>query len=110
MDVWQIPLTAKAAASVGERLKLLVLLHSLVGDNEAQVEVLHILLPAVIAAASANMVEETQVLKISASLIFPMHLAFHMNMHHYITFINGVGIITIQFRANECGSQLFSIR
>lgn len=65
MGALQNPLTAKTAASVGERLKLLVLLHSLVRGNEAQVEVLHILLPTIIAAASANIVEESQVCEIS---------------------------------------------
>ena len=69
MNVFQIPLSTKVAASIGERLKLLVLLHSLVGGNEAQIEVLHVLLPAVIAAASANMVEETQVFETSMSFI-----------------------------------------
>ena len=47
-------MTAAAAGLVGEALKLLVFLHSLVDGEEAQLEVLHVLLPAIIAAASIN--------------------------------------------------------
>jgi len=50
----QDPVTAAGAGLVGEALKLLVLLHSLVDGEEAQLEVLHVLLPAIIAAASVN--------------------------------------------------------
>lgn len=50
----QGPVTAAGAGVVGEALKLLVLLHSLVDGEEAQLEVLHILLPAIIAAAFVN--------------------------------------------------------
>lgn len=58
---FQIPLTAKSAMSIGERLKVLVLLHSLVEGDEAQIEVLHILLPAMISAASAEFEPDSQV-------------------------------------------------
>ena len=83
INVFQIPLTTKAAASIGERLKLLVLLHSLVKGNEAQIEVLHVLLPVVIAAASANMVE-TQVFECllflsMLNLIFSSTSLFNVN-------------------------------
>lgn len=47
--------------SVGERLKLLVLFHSLVDGDQAQMEVLHILLPAMIAAASTESETYSQV-------------------------------------------------
>lgn len=53
-------MTSAAAGLVGEALKLLVLLHSLVDGEEAQLEVLHVLLPAIIAAASVD-VKENQV-------------------------------------------------
>ncbi|KAL2632357.1 hypothetical protein R1flu_017043 [Riccia fluitans] len=45
-------LSTTSAAAVGECLKLLILMHSLVEGDEAQLNVLHLLLPAVIAAAS----------------------------------------------------------
>ena len=82
VNVFQIPLSTKVAASIGERLKLLVLLHSLVGGNEAQIEVLHVLLPAVIAAASANMAEETQVFETSMSFIssYKCHIFKYFNI------------------------------
>eukprot|EP00250_Pteridium_aquilinum_P004108 c14345_g1_i1 orf=134-6829(+) len=57
----KIPLTAKAATSVGERLKLMVLLHSLVEGDEAQMEILHILLPAIISAASPDSKTDVQI-------------------------------------------------
>lgn len=60
-ELVKIPLTAKAAMSVGERLKLLVLLHSLVEGDEAQMEVLHILLPALISAASPEFEPDSQI-------------------------------------------------
>lgn len=47
-------MTVVAVGAVGEGLKLLVLLHSLVEGEKAQLEVLHVLLPAIISAASVN--------------------------------------------------------
>jgi anaerobic C4-dicarboxylate transporter len=46
--------------SCGRGLKLLVLLHSMVEGEEAQLDVMHVLLPVIIAAASVN-VRDNQV-------------------------------------------------
>ncbi len=53
-------MTAISAGAVGEGLKLLVLLHSMVEGEEAQLDVMHVLLPVIIAAASVN-VRDNQV-------------------------------------------------
>lgn len=57
----KVSLTAKVASAVGESLKLLVLLHSLVQGDEAQIEVLHVLLPAIISSASVDVNDESQI-------------------------------------------------
>jgi hypothetical protein len=56
----QASMTALSAGAVGEGLKLLVLLHSMVEGEEAQLDVMHVLLPVIIAAASVN-VRDNQV-------------------------------------------------
>ncbi|CAM6093367.1 unnamed protein product [Calypogeia fissa] len=50
----QKPLTTASAAAVAESLKLLILWHSLVEGDKAQQNVLHLLLPAMIGAATAE--------------------------------------------------------
>ncbi|XP_024396230.1 protein SWEETIE isoform X3 [Physcomitrium patens] len=69
-------MTSAAAGLVGEALKLLVLLHSLVDGEEAQLEVLHVLLPAIIAAASVDGKENQAALAlINAAVKLVTHLA-----------------------------------
>ncbi|GBG62555.1 hypothetical protein CBR_g31193 [Chara braunii] len=51
----QMPLTSSAAASIGEALKLFVLLHSLLDDPAGQLQVLYVLLPTIIVAAGPHL-------------------------------------------------------
>ncbi|KAI5062512.1 hypothetical protein GOP47_0023051 [Adiantum capillus-veneris] len=76
------PLTSKAAISIGERLKLVLLLHSLIEGDEQQTEAMQILLPAIICAASPDTQTDAQIaagLKVVAMKLVT-HLASQANL------------------------------
>ncbi|MCO5560613.1 hypothetical protein L7F22_014229 [Adiantum nelumboides] len=80
--VMKSPLTSKGAVSIGERLKLVLLLHSLVEGDEQHTEVMHILLPAIICAASPDTQTDLQIaagLKMVAMKLVT-HLASQANL------------------------------
>ncbi|KAH9566013.1 hypothetical protein CY35_04G109200 [Sphagnum magellanicum] len=69
-------MTALSAGAVGEGLKLLVLLHSMVEGEEAQLDVMHVLLPVIIAAASVNVRDNQAVAAMAnAAVKLVTHLA-----------------------------------
>ncbi|BBN09583.1 HEAT repeat-containing protein 5 [Marchantia polymorpha subsp. ruderalis] len=76
-EATQKPLTSASAAAVGECLKLLILLYSLVEGDEAQQNVLHLLLPAIIAAASFQKQGSSQATNVltAAAVKLVTHLA-----------------------------------
>jgi hypothetical protein len=72
----QASMTALSAGAVGEGLKLLVLLHSMVEGEEAQLDVMHVLLPVIIAAASVNVRDNQAVAALAnAAVKLVTHLA-----------------------------------
>lgn len=75
-------MTPVRAGLVGEALKLLVLLHSLVDGEEAQLEVLRVLLPAVISVASVNM-HENQVRSVA---LIGLYGLTYMNIFSLVMF------------------------
>ncbi|MCO5574203.1 hypothetical protein L7F22_027985 [Adiantum nelumboides] len=80
--VMKSPLTSKGAVSIGERLKLVLLLLSLVEGDEQHTEVMHILLPAIICAASPDTQTDLQIaagLKMVAMKLVT-HLASQANL------------------------------